>query len=161
MRQQKQEEYRGFRTPGIRMTEELTPSLESHRSTKTQTRLYAFHLFDKAHAVMLTEEGLIPRLDGAAILKTLRQMESEGVTAARLRVEGGMHSGEQYLIRALGESVGGRIHLGRSSGDLGEVSTRLYIRDQMLQVMTKVLEFRRVLIDVAKQHLDTVMPGYT
>ena len=161
MRQQKQDEYRGFRTAGIRMTEEIAPSLESHRSTKTQARLYAFHMFDKAHVVMLTEEGLIPRADGIVILKALRKMESEGVEAVRLRVEGGMHSGEQYLIRALGESVGGRIHLGRSSGDLGEVSTRLYIRDQLLLVMERVLEFRRVLIDVAKQHLDTVMPGYT
>ncbi len=161
MRQQKQEEYRGFRRAGIRLTEELVPSLVSHRSDKTLPRLYAFHMFDKAHIVMLTEEALIPRVDGVAMLAALRRMESEGVDAARLRVEGGMHSGEQYLIRALGESVGGRIHLGRSSGDLGEVSTRLYVRDRLLQVMDKVLEFCRVLIDVARQNLDTVMPGYT
>ncbi len=161
MRQQKHEEYRGFRNAGIRMKENLVPSLESHRSDKTLPRLYAYHMFDKAQVVMLTEEKLIPRADGVAMLKALRQMEAEGVDAARLRVQGGMHSGEQYLIRALGEDVGGWIHLGRSSGDCGEVSTRLYIRDHLLQVMEKVNEFRRVLIDVAKQHLDTVMPGYT
>ncbi len=161
MRQQKQAEYRGFRTAGIRLTEELMPSLVSHRSDRMQPRLYAIHMFDKAHLVMLTEEGLIPRADGVAMLKTLRQMEADGVEAVRLAVQGGMHSGEQYLIRRLGEAVGGRIHLGRSSGDLGEVSTRIYVRDQLLGIMDKVLALRGILVDLARRHVDTVMPGFT
>lgn len=161
MRQQKQTEYRGFRTAGIRLMEELVPNLVDHRSDRILPRLYTIHMFDKAHLVMLTEEGLIPRADGVAMLKALRKMEESGVETVRLEVQGGMHSGEQYLIRQLGESVGGRIHLGRSSGDLGEVSTRIYIRDRLLEVMDKVIRLRRVLIDLSQQHLDTVMPGYT
>ncbi len=161
MRQQKHEQYRGYRTAGIRMTEEIAPSLLAYRGGRVTWRLYAVHAFDKAHVTMLTEEGLIPREDGIVMLKALREMEAEGVDEVRERVSGGIHSGEQYLIRKLGEQIGGRMHLARSSGDLDEVSIRLPMRDLLLQVMDKVCQFRRVLIDLARQHVDTVMAGYT
>lgn len=153
--------YQGFREPGIRMMEPLADSLNSHRSEMVKPKLYAFHLFDKAHLVMLTEEGLIPRSDGVAMLRALRDMEAEGVDAVRLRGGGGMHSGEPYLIRKLTEEVGGRIHLGRSSGDLGEVGKRIYARDNLLKVIEMVTTLRKTLIEVAENNIDTVMPGYT
>jgi argininosuccinate lyase len=159
--QQIAEEYQGFRQPGIRLSEPLVPSIASHRSELLLARLYAIHLFDKAHITMLTEEGLISLEHGVANLRALREMEAQGVEKVRLEVGGGMHSGEQYLIRKLGEDVGGRIHLGRSSGDLGAVSTRIYIRDNLLATMEAVNRLRRVLIDLAQKHIETVMPGYT
>jgi argininosuccinate lyase len=53
------------------------------------------------------------------------------------------------------------MHLGRSSGDLGEVSTRLYVRDGLLKIMAAVLDFRETLVDLGEEHVETVMPGYT
>lgn len=161
MRKQDHRQYRGFREPGIRMMEPIADSLDSHRSEPVKPKLYAYHLFDKAHLVMLTEEALIPRADGVAMLRGLREMEVEGVEEARLRGGGGMHSGEPYLIRKLTEEVGGRMHLGRSSGDLGEVGKRIYFRDNLLQIISLVIGFRDTLIGVATDNLDTVMPGYT
>ena len=119
MRKQKSSEYHGFRTAGIRLSEDVLPDVEEHRSDRVLGTLYAVHHFDKAHLVMLAEEGLIPRKDAAAMLRVLRESEREGTEKVRLRVGGGNHSGEQLLIRQLGEDVGGRIHLGRSSGNLG------------------------------------------
>lgn len=161
MRKQVHTEYRGFREPGIRMMEPIAASLESHKSEPLRPKLYTYHAFDKAHTVMLTEEGLIPRADGIAILKALREMEAEGVENARIRGGGGMHSGEPYLIRKLTEEVGGRIHLGRSSGDLGEVGKRIFFRDKLLKLVGSVTTLRETLIRTAEANLDTVMPGYT
>lgn len=161
MRKQVHTEYRGFREAGIRMMEPLAPSLESHKSEPLRPKLYTYHAFDKAHTVMLTEEGLIPRADGIAILKALREMEAEGVEDARIKGGGGMHSGEPYLIRKLTEEVGGRIHLGRSSGDLGEVGKRIFFRDKLLELIGSVTTFRETLIKSAEANIDTVMPGYT
>lgn len=154
--------YSGFRAAGIRLREELVPSLVSHRSDKIKDQLYTIHMFDKAHLVMLTEKGFIPLEDGRRLLAELRRMDEEG-SSDELRLEhgGGMHSGEQYLIRLLGEEVGGRMHLGRSSGDLGEVSTRIHARDGLLTVMEWVLRFRQTLIDIGQAHASTIMPGYT
>jgi argininosuccinate lyase len=107
MRKQKSSEYPGFRTAGIRLSEDVLPDVEEHRSDRVLGTLYAVHQFDKAHLVMLAEEGLIPRKDAAAMLRILRESEREGTEKVRLGVGGGNHSGEQLLIRRLREEVGG------------------------------------------------------
>ena len=80
--------------------------------------------------------------------------------ATRLKSHGGMHSGEQYLVRLLGEEVGGRIHLGRSSGDLKEVANRVLSRDSIVALTSGINDFRATLLDKATEYRDTVMPGY-
>ena len=122
---------------------------------------YAYHVFDKAHVVMLTEQGIIPKGDGAKILKAFRRMEKEGVVEARQRVGGEDHSGEAYLITELGWEVGGRIHVGRSTGDLGYVSRRITARDYLLDIMDASLSVREAMVDLAGKHIETVMPGYS
>jgi argininosuccinate lyase len=158
--QQEPTNYRGFRQPGIRLTEPMLPNVGRPDSDLERPRMYAIHLFDKAHATMLTECGLIPREDGIAILRALRDMERSDADDIRFEVGGGMHSGEQYLIRKLGESVGGRIHLGRSSGDLGEVAMSIFTRDQLLKLIRTINDFRLSLVSLAKNHITTIMPGY-
>lgn len=161
MPKQKSSEYRGFRTAGIRLREEVLPDVEEHRSDRVLKTLYAVHAFDKAHLVMLAEENLIPRADAAAMLRVLRESEQEGTEKVRLRVGGGNHSGEQMLIRRLGEEVGGRIHLGRSSGDLAGISRRIPQRDHLLRVLDEVNALRDVVLTTARGHVETIMPGYT
>src|SRR5262245_59232894 len=154
-------EYRGFRTRGIRLSEDMLPELGRLSAGRTRPMLPALHAFDKAHAVMLCEEGLLSRPHAAAILRGLREMEKEGVEQARLRVGGSLHSGEQYLIRALGEDVGGRLHLARSSGDLSSVAINVLQRESLLAVMDAVNRLRRRLIGLAREHTDTILPGYS
>jgi argininosuccinate lyase len=122
---------------------------------------YAYHAFDKAHVVMLTEQGIIPDGDGAMILKAFRRMEEEGVVEARQRVGGEDHSGEAYLITELGWEVGGRIHVGRSTGDLGYVSRRITARDYLLDILDATLRVREAMVNLAEKHIETVMPGYS
>jgi argininosuccinate lyase len=162
MKKQRQEEYSGFRRAGIRLTQEEDPRmLASHSSADKVKALPAFHAFDQAHLVMMAEENIIPPEDAASMLTALRAMEKEGIEKVRLEVGYGMHSGEQYLIRELGEQVGGRIHLARSSGDLIEVGNRITIRNDWLSVMEGVNRLRGALLEVAPKYVDAVMPGYT
>jgi len=161
MLQQPSKDYRGFRTPGIRLSEEMLPILGKLYSSRTQPMQPALHAFDKAHAVMLVEEGLLARDAGAAILRALREMEKGGVAEVRAKVGGGLHSGEQYLIRELGEEIGGRLHLARSSGDLSSVAINVLEREHLLRVMRGVNRLRRVLLDLARQHTDSILPGYS
>ena len=152
--------YRGYRTAGIRLSEELLPHLADRPEALDQI-IWAIHDFDKAHLVMLVEEKLIAREPGVAMLLALREMEKRGVEATRQESGGGIHSGEQYLIRQLGEDIGGRIHLGRSSGDLDEIGRRMAFRRNLLDVFSLLLKFRRLLLRLADEHAETVMPAYT
>jgi argininosuccinate lyase len=160
MKQQRSAEYRGYRTAGIRLSEDLAPELRRERQQTERATLYAYHMFDKAHIIMLTEEGIIPRQVGVAILRAFRELEAEGVEEVRARVGGGMHSGETFLIRKLGEEVGGWEHLGRSSGDLGATGQRIRERDRLLETLEAIHGTRAALLRLAAEHAETVMPGY-
>ena len=162
MLKQDSSKYRGYRNAGIRLSEEMLPHLGTLYKGRTQIMLPAVHAFDEAHTVMLVEQGELPREMGAAILKGLRDMaQTEGVVQARLRVGGGMHSGEHYLIRLLGEDVGGRFHVARSSGDLGSVAINILQREKLLATMAAMNRLRGTLIRLAREHTDTIMPGYS
>lgn len=161
MKRREKGRYTGFGGSGIRLTEEPVSDLLVHSSEQELPQLYACHMFDKAHLVMLAEEGIIPLKEGALMLARLRRMESEGIEKTRLAAGGGIHSGEHYLINELGESIGGKIHAGRSSGDLDKVADRVHQRKKLLEIMEAVIGLRDVLLGAAITHLDTVMPGYT
>ena len=101
MLKQKSSEYRGYRTAGIRLSEEQLPQLAQLYGARTQPMLPALHAFDKAHTVMLVEEGLLDaRARHGHPARRCAGWRSEGVDETRARVGGGLHSGEQYLIRA-------------------------------------------------------------
>jgi argininosuccinate lyase len=161
MLKQTSSEYRGFRAAGIRLREEMLPQLTKLYGARTRPMLHIMHAFDLAHAVMLCEQGLLARDTAAAILTALRRMEKDGVEETRAAVGGGLHSGEQYLIRTLGEDVGGRLHLARSSGDLSSVGINVMQREKLLTILDGVNRVRRVLLDLARRHTDTILPGYS
>jgi len=123
--------------------------------------LKAYHMFDKAHIVMLAEENLIARDHAEKLLQAIREMEAQGWEKIRLEGGHGLHSGEAYLIERLGEDIGGRMHLGRSSGDLHSVSARITLRGKLLSVMEAQMKTREAYLKLAEQHLETVLPTYT
>lgn len=161
MLKQKSEEYRGYRIAGIRLKEEMLPQLGKLSAGRSKAMLPSLHAFDLAHTVMLVEQGILRRETGAAILASFRRMEGEGIVEARTRVGGGLHSGEHYVIRDLGEDIGGRFHLARSSGDLSSVGINIQQRERLLAAMRATNRLRRTLLNLARQHTDSILPGYS
>lgn len=155
------ENYRGFRTDKGRLKEEPAEHLDFHRSSLLGESIHGIHAFDKAHALMLGEVGVNDEETTKTILLAFRKMENEGMETVRAQADGGMHSGEHYLIQNHGTEIGGRLHLGRSSGDLIEVARRLTFRNHLLQLLGDLSDLRGVLTELASSHLTTVMPGYT
>src|SRR3990172_6858001 len=93
-----------YRKKGARLMEEADEAVLLHKPGVPEDYRYllnAFHLIDKAHLIMLVEEGLIPREDGVTMLRVLKEMEREGVEEVRLRTGGAMDSGEDFLIQTL------------------------------------------------------------
>jgi len=153
-----------YRKKGARLTEDADEAVLLHKPGIPEEYRYLlrhFHLIDKAHLIMLAEEKLIPRQDAVIMLQALKNMERDGIEEVRLRTGGAMHSGEHYLIETLGESIGGRLHLGRSSGDMQSTSGRLLVRSGYLELLAEVLKFRDGLVKLASEHVETVMPHYT
>jgi len=149
--------------PGIgRLIEAMAPEFQAaEKGWEKKPPFQAYHMFDKAHVVMLTEQGIIPREDGVRILKAFRKMEEEGVVKARERVGGLDHSGEAYLITELGWQVGGRLHIGRSTGDLATVSLHIVQREYLLNTMEALLNAREAMVKFAEKHVQTITPMYS
>jgi len=53
------------------------------------------------------------------------------------------------------------MHTGRSRNDLGVTTSRLVLRAKLLDLLDRVLAFEGVLVDMAGQHVETIMPGLT
>ncbi len=101
--------------------------------------------------------------------------EARQLEAGLERVRAGLASGELTLDpdsedvhteieRLLAEYVGalaGKLHTARSRNDQVALDVRLFLRDEIDALREKLAGLQRVLVEVAEQHLDTVMPGYT
>ncbi|MGV6874559.1 argininosuccinate lyase [Pseudochelatococcus sp. B33] len=155
-------DYQGYRNnAGGRLAEPMVDHLGEGKSAIEKDEIPAIHAFDIAHAIMLTEQRIVERAVGADILRGLQEMERRGMAETRLATGGGIHSAETFLIREYGDAIGGWLHLGRSSGDLHAVSRRVALRGQVHRMLAALGALREALLDVASEHLSTVMPGYT
>ena len=67
---------------------------------------------------------------------------------------------EAELTTRLGD-VGKRLHTSRSRNDQVALDIRLYLRDEIDEISKLVQSLITTLCDIAEQHTDTVMPGYT
>lgn len=149
-----------YRRDGARLTGEIDPS-HLKLGTTPQAVHAAYHDFDKAHAVMLAETGVIPSGVGAALLDGLAAMEAEDHLAYREESEYGCHAGEAFLIDTLGEDIGGWLHTGRSTRDLRETATRLAAREKVLDLISTLLDLCAEYVKRATEHIDAIAPSFT
>ena len=114
---------------------------------------------DRAHVVMLAEQEIVEADDAAAIFGALDSIEEAGYGA--LPDGEDVHEAiETAVIERIGE-VGGKMHTARSRNDEVATCIRYRLREDLLEVLEAVLEFREALSAVAAEHAETVMPGYT
>ncbi len=114
---------------------------------------------DRAHVVMLEEQGIVDEGDAAAILGALDAVEEAGHGA--LPDGEDVHAAiETAVIERVGDR-GGRMHTARSRNDEVAACIRYRLREDLLAAAEATLEAREVLAAVASEHAGTVMPGYT
>lgn len=122
--------------------------------------LAAIHRFDQAHIVGLRAADVLHEDKAARLMNTLAELEPDVVTR-RIEVGGHIHSGEEYLTSRLGEGVAGKLHTGRSSGDLYAVATRVVLREHYLRLARTLLDLLDTCVQIAETNVETVLPSYT
>ena len=116
-----------------------------------------------AHSQMLGDTGVISKEDVAAIhqgLKALLEEIESGKLEFSVDAEDIHMNIESLLTQRIGDA-GKRLHTARSRNDQVAVDLRLYLRHEIDEIKTMVLDFIDVLLEQAKAHQKTVMPGYT
>jgi len=136
------------------------PAREFLSSMDADRRIFAADLaVDRAHVVMLAEQGIVERDVAGDILAALDDVESEGHEA--LPEGEDVHAAiETAVIERVGEE-GGKMHTARSRNDEVATCIRHRLREDLLDAAATTVALREALLEVASDHTDTVMPGYT
>ncbi len=116
-----------------------------------------------AHATMLGEAGIIDKTDAESIVKGLEgilaDIESGALTFDPTAEDIHMFV-EAQLTSRIGDA-GKRLHTARSRNDQVALDIRLYLRDEAKEIRVLARDLALTLCDIASQHTETVMPGYT
>lgn len=68
---------------------------------------------------------------------------------------------ERRLGEIIGKDIAGKLHTGRSRNEQIATDMRLWLRDQLEQLESYLVDFLKVIAARAEQEIEHVMPGYT
>ncbi len=116
-----------------------------------------------AHAEMLSHQSIISSGDYAEIQRGMQQIRDEigsGKFEWLLDLEDVHLNIEKRLTEIIGDA-GKRLHTGRSRNDQVATDIRLYLRGAIDNIIGLLRDLRLALVNLADQHADTIMPGFT
>src|SRR5690606_18715818 len=116
-----------------------------------------------AHAEMLAHQNIISAADHTEIRRGMMQIQDEiaaGTFEWLLDLEDVHLNIEKRLTELVGDA-GKRLHTGRSRNDQVATDIRLYLRGEIDNIVGLLRELRLALLDLAEQHADTILPGFT
>jgi len=135
-----------------------------HSSISFDKRLYREDIEGSiAHVKGLSKQGIIAEDESALIEKTLLEILNEienGKILFDEKAEDIHMNIETLLINKIG-SVGKKLHTGRSRNDQVATDLRLYTLKAIKNIKFELAEFLNVITNIAKNHTETIMPGYT
>ncbi|MDD6421824.1 MAG: argininosuccinate lyase [Intestinibaculum porci] len=116
-----------------------------------------------AHAKMLCKQGIIDQQAYEEITKGLNDILHE-IEEGTLLFDPNAEDIHMFIEAELTKRYpvsGKKLHTGRSRNDQVALDLRLYVHDEIKEIDQLLKEMIKVLTDVASQHTETIMPGYT
>ena len=116
-----------------------------------------------AHATMLGRQNIIPKEDSDKIVAELKNILNDiedGKVEFEIDAEDIHMNIEKILIERIGDA-GKRLHTGRSRNDQVALDIRMYLMDETADIEEMLIHTLNVLVDLASDHTETIMPGYT
>ena len=116
-----------------------------------------------AHVTMLGQTDIISSDEASQIKEGLKALLKE-FEAGQLTFDISNEDIHMNIESLLTEKIGpvaGKLHTARSRNDQIATDMHLYLVDTLKQVDDKLKKLRQVLVQLAQEHVETIMPGYT
>ena len=117
----------------------------------------------KAHAQMLGKIGLLTAEETEAVEEELDAIGGS-IEEGSFTIEDSfedMHSKIEYLLTEKLGDTGKKIHTARSRNDQVLVAMHLYLKNELTEIKEETKTLFDLLLSLAEQHKDVLLPGYT
>jgi argininosuccinate lyase len=116
-----------------------------------------------AHVKMLGKQKILSAKEMGLIIKGLEDIR-EKIAAGKFKFSRALEDVhmniENALIKAIGP-VGGKLHSARSRNDQVALDIRLYLRNEIKEILTLIKKLQKTFVSLAEKNIDTILPGYT
>ena len=116
-----------------------------------------------AHVKMLTSVGLLTNEEMVPLVKEMKEIYSQ-IKNSNFKIQNSVediHSEIEFLLtRKLGD-VGKKIHSARSRNDQVLVDIKLFLRNEMEELVRNIQPFFELLQSQSEKYKDHLVPGYT
>ncbi len=116
-----------------------------------------------AHAAMLGKQGIITEVEAEQLIQGLAEILSDlesGALSIDMTAEDIHMFVESELTKRLGD-LGKKLHTARSRNDQVALDLRLYLRDEIAEIISEIKSLINALCEKAEENKDAIMPGYT
>ncbi len=127
-------------------------------------RLYPYDIAGSlAHAAALAQAGILTADEREKIDNGLREIEAE-IESGKFEWDQSLEDMHMNIEAALTKRIGAagaKLHTARSRNDQVALDLRLYVKAEIAELGAGLRSLQTALLDLAEQHVDVVMPGYT
>ena len=116
-----------------------------------------------AHVLMLKDQKILDEDEALLLVNALNEIlldYEEGKIVFDTAFEDIHTNVEKLLIEKVGD-IGKKVHTARSRNDQVALDVRMYLKEETKAIQSLLLELLKTLLDISKQHTETIMPGYT
>ena len=148
-----------------RFSKELDKIAEDFNSSiRFDSRMYRQDITGSmAHAAMLGAKGIISHEDSEKIIEGLCGILSD-IEAGKLSIDmesEDIHSFVEGELTARIGDAGKRLHTARSRNDQVALDLRMYLRDEVQEIIGLICGLLEAVTGKARENAATIMPGYT
>jgi argininosuccinate lyase len=141
-----------------RMVEDFTSSIDIDK------RLYAYDIEGSiAHCRMLAKTSIISEADASVLIEGLGEIKRE-IERGEFQFDQGLEDIHMHIEARLIEKAGKsaqKLHTARSRNDQVALDVRMYLREESVNTIKRLMAFSKVLVDLSKTYIDVILPGYT
>src|SRR5437868_1894675 len=127
-------------------------------------RLYPYDIAGSiAHAAALAQAGILTADEREKIDNGLREIEAE-IESGKFKWDQSLEDMHMNIEASLTKRIGvagAKLHTARSRNDQVALDLRLYVKAEIAELGVGLRSLQTALLDLAEQHVDVVMPGYT